>query len=113
MVEVANSRTSIVRAHSVMEFRDVAAFGAGLALWASFAFLAALVVVGVVAMNQPEGAIPARFGEEMLAQVDEVMKQSIDGGAGQALGAGIVGPVNDERLAHDIFARNEAPVAAV
>src|ERR1700678_3072854 len=103
MVEVANRRIRMVMVHSAREWRS--AGSGGIAGWAG--------LVVVVAMDQLECAIPAGLGEEMLGQVQEVAGEIVDGGTGQALGAGIVGPVDDERLADDVSARNEAPVAAV
>ncbi len=64
MVEVPNSRIKIVMAHSATELRCAGLDGLG-------SGLAGLVVV-VVAMDQPECSIPARLGEEMLGQIQEV-----------------------------------------
>jgi hypothetical protein len=33
--------------------------------------------------------------------------------AGELLGRGVIGPVNDQRIANDIFARHKTPVPAV
>src|SRR5579862_7904654 len=104
MVDVPKRRIRIVMAHSAMECRcaglaDDAAGGAGL--------------VVVVAMDQPEGAFPTSLGEEVLGEIQEMARQIIDGRTGQAFGAGVVGPINNQRLADDISAGNESPVAAV
>src|ERR1700719_480306 len=84
IVEVPNSRIKIVMVHSATVCR-----------------LAGLVVV-VIAMDQSGCSIPARFSEEMLGQVQEVASKVVDGGTGQALRGGVVGPVDDERLADDV-----------
>src|SRR5581483_12497136 len=101
MVEVANSRTRIVMAHSAMEWRglDWGAGGSG---------FDGLVVV-VVAMDQAEGPVPSRLGEEVFGQINEVGCEIIDRGARQAFGAGIVRPVNDEGLSDDVVARYKTP----
>src|SRR5450755_286901 len=65
----------------------------------------------VYAMDQHEGTPPARLGEEMFQQVDQVVEAY--GGVGQGLGGGVVGPVDDQGFADDIFARDESPVAAI
>src|SRR6266545_3268578 len=64
-----------------------------------------------VAVNQAEGASPARLGKKVLYQVDQVI--DADRRICERLGGSIVGPVDDERLADDVPARNETPVAAV
>ena len=53
-------------------------------------------------MDQLECAVPARLGEEVLGQIQEVAREIVDGGTGQAFRAGIVGPIDDQRLADDV-----------
>src|ERR1700685_3188130 len=103
MVEVANRRIRMVMAHSAMEWRCPGS--GGVAGWVG--------LVLVIAMDQPERSIPAGLGEEVLGQIQEVAGEIVDGRTGQALGAGSVGPVDDERLANDVSTRDEAPIAAV
>src|SRR5713226_1855107 len=62
-----------------------------------------------VSVNQHERSAPARLGEEVLHQVDEMADGEID----QIFGGRFVRPVNHERLALDVFGGHEAPIAAV
>src|ERR1700722_17206969 len=105
MVVVPNKRTRIIMAHSATEWRCAGLGGGDPAS-------AGLVVV-VVAMNQPEGPIPARLSEEVFGQVQEVAGKIIHRRTGQALGTGVVGPVNDERLSDDVVPGHETPIAAI
>ena len=45
-------------------------------------------------MNQLEGPVPARLGEEVLAQIEEMVQIVIR----QIVGGGIIGPENDQGL---------------
>ena len=62
-----------------------------------------------ITVDQHQCPAPPRLGKEMLGQIDEVAGGEID----QILRGGIVRPIDQERLALDVFRWNEAPVAAV
>src|SRR4051812_48376413 len=64
-----------------------------------------------VPADQSESAVPAGFGEEMLPEIDQVVKP--DGGIRQRRSGRVVGPVNNQRLADNVLARHETPKAAV
>src|SRR5919199_1002690 len=63
--------------------------------------------------NHVESTVPTRSAEEMLGQIDEVRYQRPHRSAGKLLGRGAVRPVNDQRLADDVVARNESPIPAI
>src|ERR1017187_3043599 len=65
------------------------------------------------APDHSERAVPAGAGEEVLSQIDKVREERVYGTSRQILGRGAVGPVDQERLADDVIAGHEAPVAAV
>src|SRR3977135_552424 len=93
----------MVTAHSAIDVRCTVLPEAG----------GAVLVGAMVAMDQPESAIPAGFGEKMLRQVYEMARECVDRRTGQTLSIRIVGPVNDQRLPDNILARHKAPIAAV
>src|SRR5216684_256272 len=62
-----------------------------------------------VSVNQHERPAPARLGEEVLHQVDEMADGEID----QIFGGRFVRPVDQKGFAFDVFGGHEAPIAAV
>src|SRR5713226_4890429 len=101
MVEVPNRSNRMVMLHSVMEF------------WRAACFFGVSLVVAVVAMDQHERAAPACLSEEMAGQIDEMPRERAHRRARQALGVGIVGPIDDEGLSDDVLPRDKSPIAAV
>src|SRR3954465_11527988 len=107
-VDVPNNSISMVTVHSEMKFLT-----SGLD-WSAGSLVAGCVaglVLGRVAMDELERAIPPGLGEEMLEEIDNVIGANC--GIGQAIGRGVVRPVNDQRLTDNVFAGNESPIPAV
>ena len=65
------------------------------------------VLLNVNAAHQPERPLPARLGEKVLSQVDEVLGCEIH----EVFRGRVVTPENHERFSDNILARHETPVA--
>src|SRR5262245_25967962 len=64
---------------------------------------------GLPRMRNLEHAFPARLGEEVLGYVDHMVDGTLlEVGCGR-----VVRPIDQQRLADHILARNESPIAAV
>src|SRR5215831_13425834 len=64
-----------------------------------------------IAVDQHECAAPAGLGEKILRQVADVI--DIYSRRVEIAGRRVVGPVDHQRLADDVFSRDESPVEAV
>ena len=66
-----------------------------------------------IAANHAERAVPARAGEKVLTQIDEVTHHGTDRCASEVLCRSSVRPIDEQRFADNVVARNKTPVAAV
>src|SRR5665213_77916 len=98
-VVVLNSRIRISSVHSWTKFLTFSAYR----------FMGTLL--DRIAVDEHETSAPTRLGEHMLRQIDNVVQA--DRGGIELIRGSVKGPVNDERLANNVLARDESPVAAV
>src|SRR5665213_1286586 len=94
-VVVLNSRIRISSVHSWTKFLTFSAYR----------FMGTLL--DRIAVDEHETSAPTRLGEHMLRQIDNVVQA--DRGGIELIRGSVKGPVNDERLANNVLARDESP----
>src|SRR5579884_3084572 len=103
---MANTRIRMVHVHSATKPRCSVRRFAGCTASAAFGLVSV-----VVPMNEFQRSAPARAAEEVLRYIQHMTQ--VDGLVGKLVRRRSVRPVYEQRLAHDIAARHESPVAAV